>query len=203
LKKLFTFILATILLVSCSHEATEKPKNKLTAVNLEATPFTTTKSGVLPVHEPKKLIPEMISIPNLHVEAPIKAVGLDDEGRMATIPSADTIAWYEYGSTPGQVGNSILAGHRDWKGKLGSFRNIEKLNKGDEVSIRFNDGSVKSFIVISNETYSLKDVPEVVMDLGGEERTTLITCAGRFIKEAGGYQNRVVVVLKSLVGEAP
>lgn len=194
MKKLLLLILATILFVSCSHEAPEKPKNKLTAVHLETT--TTPKSDVLPIHEPKKLVPEMILIPNLHIEAPIQAVGLDNEGRMATIPSPDAIAWYKYGSTPGQVGNSILAGHRDWKGSLGSFRGIERLETGDEVIIRFDNGSAATFKVESNHTYRLNDVPDTVMDLSGESRVTLITCAGPFVKKAGGYQNRVVVVLK-------
>src|SRR5690606_1131997 len=138
-------------------------------------------------------IPVLISIPELHVEAPIQPVGLDSEGRMDTISSSEIVGWYKHGSRPGQPGNSLLAGHRDWKGKAGSFQHIEKLEIGDEVIITFDDESVEILTVTSNDTYALDEVPTSVMDLSGEEHTTLITCTGYFDKKKRGYQSRVVV----------
>nr|WP_272945331.1 class F sortase [Paenibacillus gorillae] len=104
--------------------------------------------------------------------------------------------WYKFGAMPGQEGNAILAGHRDWKGSFGNFRDIEKLDVGDVVTIRFDKGSKKIFNVALNNTYRLDDVPEMVMDLAGDSRVTLITCGGRFDKKFAGYQNTIVIVLK-------
>ncbi|MEC0373327.1 class F sortase [Paenibacillus chibensis] len=199
LRKLLLIVLAIFLLTSCSRNSVEDPK-----INLEpSSPI----ESLLPESAPKTTsvadtdkIPVLISIPALHVEAPVQPVGLDTEGRMATVSSAETVGWYKYGSSPGQPGNSILAGHRDWKGKAGSFQNIEKLKIGDDVVITFDDESIEILTVTSNDTYDLDEVPASVMDLSGEEHTTLITCTGYFDKKKRGYQSRAVVVLKETSG---
>lgn len=141
-------------------------------------------------------IPTKVLIPAINIVAPIEPVGLDSEGRVDTIPNALTVAWYKYGAAPGSQGNAILAGHRDWNGTLGSLRSIEDLKIGEAVTITFKDGSEQSFKVVSNNTYLMDEVPEGVMSLEGESRITMITCSGKFVKEKGGYQNRVVVVLE-------
>lgn len=191
LKHFLLLVLTAILLTSCSHTDAGDP-----TINIVPSAIVETSPSVLPKAPIREKIPILISIPELHVEATVQSVGLDEEGRMATIPSAEAIGWYKYGSIPGRGGNSILAGHRDWKGKSGSFRNIEKLNIGDKAEITFDDGSIEAFTVISNNTYPLDAVPSIVMDLSGEERTTLITCTGHFDKKKRGYQSRAVVVLK-------
>lgn len=137
-----------------------------------------------------------MEISSLDVSAPIQLVGLDNEGRVATIPGAETIAWYRYGAASGAQGNAILAGHRDWKGKLGSFGSIERLNLGEIVIITFADGTEPTFKVVSNNTYLMDEVPESVMELKGEAKVTSIICTGKYDKVKGGYQSRVVVVIK-------
>lgn len=146
--------------------------------------------------EKQNRIPIKISIPTFEIEAPIEPVGLDNEGRVDTIPNALTVGWYKFGPSPGAQGNAILDGHRDWKGELGSLRSIERLKPGEAVIIAYKDGSQQTFNVETNNTYSLDEVPESVMELKGEARVTLITCSGKFVKEKGGYQSRVVVVIK-------
>ncbi len=136
------------------------------------------------------------------MNALILPVGLDREGRMATIPGAKTIAWYAYGAAPGQVGNAILAGHRDWDGVLGSFWGLENLKIGDFVHISLSNGTKITFKVTSDHTYPAQNVPPESMDLTGTERTTLITCVGDFVRDRGGYQSRVVVILQKTDGQS-
>lgn len=140
--------------------------------------------------------PKRIVIPDLNVNALIEPVGLDSAGRVGTIENPAVIAWYKYGAIPGDRGNAILAGHRDGRGKLGSFGNIERLEPDSSIEIEFEDGSRKMFVVQTNDTYLLNKVPEEVMQLNGGQRVTLITCGGKYVKEKGGYQSRVVVILK-------
>lgn len=193
---------AAIILTSCSHRTAELPKIKteepISKISRSVIPPDGGITESSPTAHDLKKIPRSILIPKLHVDAPIEAVGLDAKGRMATVPDARVIGWYKYGSTPGQGGNAILAGHRDWKGSLGSFYNIEKLKTGDSVTIRFEDDSMDIFEVTSNNTYRLGEVPEKVMDLTGDPHVTLITCTDRFDKKVGGYQSRAVVVLREV-----
>ncbi len=140
--------------------------------------------------------PVKIELVDMGITADIQPVGKDNEGRMDTIPSADIVAWYEPGSSPGGPGNSILAGHRVWKGKKGKFEYIKDLVKEDEVIIEYQDGKRESFLVTDTYEFSLDEAPDWIMDLGGEPHTTLITCAGTFQKTIGTSDHRYIVVMK-------
>jgi LPXTG-site transpeptidase (sortase) family protein len=148
---------------------------------------------------PKNVIgkrPVSLEIPSLNVIAPIGEVGLTNSGAMATFPEAKKVAWYKYGAVPGEEGNAILAGHRDWNGKLGSFFYLEKMKKGDLLKISYENGQTQTFVLSSLHIYPKDAVPKEVMSLDGPARVTLITCGGAFKRSKGGYQSRVVGVFK-------
>lgn len=199
---LIFFVLVICVAAGCSNSMPEQKPSVAAVVEVPVLsgpvtlPATADPSPELTEEETAKRIPVKIELPSLDISAQIQPVGLDNEGRVDTIPDALEIGWYKYGATPGAQGNAILVGHRDWQGQLGSFRNIERLNPADTAKIEFEDGSSKSFKVTSNNTYPLDQVPANVMQLKGESRITLITCAGKFIKEKGGYQSRVIVILQ-------
>jgi LPXTG-site transpeptidase (sortase) family protein len=165
------------------------------------------KGNIITIKDPKqtsvslksqdsKKVPKRMQIPILNVDAPIGEVGLSKDGAMDTIPKANIIAWYKPGSVPGQEGNSLLAGHRDWKKKLGSFFYLDKLIPGDKIIISFSDKSSQSFEVVSKNIYNKNNVPPEVMKLDGRERTTLITCYPPFKKDEKQYQNRLIVIIE-------
>lgn len=140
--------------------------------------------------------PKQIEIPTLKVIAPVKEAGLTKSGAMATFNDAKTIAWYKYGAIPGQDGNAILAGHKDYNGKLGTLFYLEKMKKDETIVITYEDGRVETFGLVSNTLYPLDKVPSDVMELNGKQRLTIITCGGKFDREKGGYQSRVVTVFE-------
>jgi LPXTG-site transpeptidase (sortase) family protein len=142
--------------------------------------------------------PVKLEIPSLEVSAPIYGVGLTKNGAMATLDGPTVIAWYKYSSIPGQEGNAILAGHRDWNGALGTLFYLETMKKGDKLIITFEDGHTETFQLESNHLYHQDHIPEHVMDLDGESRVTVITCAGKYIRGNGGYQSRAVAVFKKI-----
>lgn len=207
MKKFFvtiTFVVVSCIAAACSgrndYSGTAKAVPPVVTRTVQEGPALLQEEDRQPVtlteENKQKRIPVRIAIPTFEIDAPIEPVGLDNEGRVDTIPDASTVGWYKLGPSPGAQGNAILDGHRDWKGELGSLRPIERLKPGEAVIIAYEDGSRQTFSVESNNTYSLDGVPESVMELSGEARVTLITCSGRFIKEQGGYQSRVVVVIK-------
>ncbi len=95
---------------------------------------------------------------------------------------ADYAAGWLYGTAqPGQLGNSVFAGHNNWHGEV--FRYLEFGKIGDEFTIYTSDGAAHSYRV--SELYK---VPESGLsrteqlayakytDPTPDERVTLITC---------------------------
>ncbi len=133
--------------------------------------------------------------------SPIVPVGIDSSNQMELEEGIERISWYESSAIPGNSGNAILAGHRDWAGALGSFQYLETVSQGEQVVITYEDKTTRTFEVVSKQVYSFDNIPSYVTDISGEPRVTLITCTGAFDRAEGGYQNRVVVVLKEFGGK--
>ena len=142
-------------------------------------------------------IPVSLTIPFLEIDAPIVGVGITAEGNMDTTQEPYGIAWYQKGASPGGSGNALLAGHNYWNGTSGSFVKLAYLPIGESMQITYEDGSVGYFLVISNETYELDEIPDSVMTLKGETRTTLISCNGKRLS-GGGYSQRTIVLAKAV-----
>lgn len=143
-------------------------------------------------------VPISMTWERLNKSTDLTPVSVDEKQRMDIAPGLQTASWYQYGAIPGNTGNAILAGHRDWKGKIGVFQHLEEMSKDEQITITYQDGTSKKFIAVSKNVYPLNQIPATVMDLSGESRVTLITCTGKFDKKQGGYQKRVVVVLHPL-----
>jgi hypothetical protein len=203
--KKIVLIVCSVLLSSCvpvaSSTTYKTPEWTVSSISKEIIPTNSVWApgiidpSTLTTQQISSSIPVKIKFLNGN-EAPIQPVGLDYEGRVGTISDAKTVGWYKHGPSPGSKGNAILDGHRDWNGEWGSLRFIEHLEIGENVEIEFQDGSSQIFYVFSNDIYSLVEVPSDVMDLSGQSRVTIITCAGKYERGKGGYQSRVVVVLK-------
>lgn len=143
--------------------------------------------------------PTKLEIPSLKESAQIKEVGLTHNGAMETVRGAKTVGWYKFGAIPGENGNALLAGHRDWYREMGTFFKLDKMKEGDELIISFDDESTQTFQLVSNTMYPLDAVPEEIMAVEGESRVTLITCGGIFNKNTGTYDSRVVAVFKKIL----
>jgi LPXTG-site transpeptidase (sortase) family protein len=134
-----------------------------------------------------------IQIPSIGVNGPLVAVGLDASGQMITPTNARDIAWYDTGSFPGPTHNAILAGHRNWNGRQGTFANLESVKPGDLVKVGMG-GMVFTFKVDWVRLYDPRNAP--VKELLGDtavDSVTLVTCGGEFNPRIGHYDHRVVV----------
>ncbi|PEF61131.1 class F sortase [Bacillus cereus] len=126
----------------------------------------------------------------------ILPVGLDSTGRMRVEDDLEVISWYKQSAIPGNQGNALLAGHRDWKGKLGPFQYLENIQKGERILIQYENKEVRTFQVVEKQVYHVEKLPAFVMNIQEGSRVTLLTCTGQFIQKKGGYQERVVVILQ-------
>jgi LPXTG-site transpeptidase (sortase) family protein len=140
-------------------------------------------------------IPTRILIPALGIDASIETVGQDENGLMAAPSRVETVAWYSVGSQPGESGNAVMAGHLDdYRGRPAVFWELDKLQPGDEVIVRFRDGDEVYFEVMSVEEYDADAAPmERIFGVDFERDLNLITCAGAWDAQNKLYEHRVVV----------
>ena len=151
-------------------------------------------SGVLPpvAHG---AMPERLVVPSIGVDAPVLVLGLDEEGAMTSPEGPDPVGWYTFSPTPGQAGNTVFSGHRDWRtGVTGVFWRLGELVPGDRLSVTLADGNEVTYEVVLSVLLGPDDmtVGEIVGQTR-EEIITLITCEGVFDPETHDYDRRRVV----------
>ncbi len=138
--------------------------------------------------------PAWIRIDSLGIQAPIIAVGLDQNGAMAVPQLAGQVAWYQLGPRPGAAGNAVLAGHVNWYGKSGAFAELNQIAPGDIVRVSDSGGHIYSYMVREKLVYEAADAPvNQVFGQTADAMLTLITCGGPYDATRGVYHDRIVV----------
>lgn len=181
-------------------EATFPPSETDAAVTPEATvtpapgASDTPDPGPSPTPEPGKK-PVSISFVDYGVNVAIVPIGVNADGYMEDVPSAEIAGWLETGACPNETGNCIIGGHIRYHGKIGLFSVLrDKLKVGDRITVKMEDGSYAFYTVVSINEYPYDQVPLSVMAQTGTRRLTLITCKGDYDYIIHTSRTRVVVV---------
>ncbi|MET7699757.1 class F sortase [Streptomyces sp. NPDC005485] len=149
-------------------------------------------------HKPSALPPsppDRIRIPSIHVNAPLMGLGLTPQGSLDVPPAAkkNLAGWYEAGTTPGETGTAIVAGHVDNAEGPAVFYDLGALKKGSTIEVERRDGGTVRFSVDAVEVYDARNFPdEKVYGAAHRPELRVITCGGGYSK-ATGYQGNVVV----------
>ena len=140
-------------------------------------------------------LPVRLAIPKISVDASIESLGLNSAGVMDTPDGPRTVAWFNLGPSPGEIGNAVITGHFGWKDGIPSiFDDLHKLKKGDAISVKNADGKSVHFVVRELRTYDADaDASVVFSGNGGAAHLNLITCQGLWNKEKKSYSERLVV----------
>jgi LPXTG-site transpeptidase (sortase) family protein len=160
-----------------------------------------------PLNEVYRMIIEKIG-----VDAPVAPYGLDEQA-VPLVPqgpdAAQVVAWYDFSAKPGTGSNAVFAGHVTWNGDA-VFRNLNKLEEGDTIKLRDNQGAEVVYRVKSNVLVDPNDPESVkVMYPTDKDEATIITCGGEYFETndpiAGGdYTGRVIIKAELVdVTEAP
>lgn len=139
--------------------------------------------------------PTRIRIPAIHVNAPLMGLALTKSGSLDVPPAGrkNLAGWYEAGTTPGETGTAIVAGHVDNIEGPAVFYDLGALKRGATVEVDRRDGGVAVFTVDAVEVYQARNFPdEKVYGAAGRPELRVITCGGTYSK-ATGYQANVVV----------
>ncbi len=112
--------------------------------------------------------PTRLVIPRLGLDTSVKDVTV----KLGSWQVADYAAGHNLGTAnPGEVGNMVLAGHRDIRGSV--FLRLPDLQKGDNFTVYSNAGA---FRYVVTEIFEVAPTDISVMNPTSEASATLITC---------------------------
>lgn len=188
-------------------QATASPEAKATATFVSEVlppmlgggpePTTTATPGAgatpAPAVSPEALLPNRLRIPVMFLDSAVHEVTVN-MGEWEVSPM--DVGHHEGTGNPGEVGNVVLAGHRDINSAL--FRELDRLQPGDEVFVSNELGEYRYMV---EESLVVSPDYVQVMDPTDDKRLTLITCT-----PIGLATQRLVVIAKldeSSVAQAP
>jgi sortase A len=138
---------------------------------------------------PQSALPTRVTITSINLDSPIQQMGLDKLGRMDVPNNHKNIGWYKNGTVPGEKGSAVLAAH-----VYAAFRNLNKVQIGDEVLITDNNGNKLKFIIKKKSLFDLSKMsPDQLFNDSSGKLLKLITCAGKKTGDERGYDKRLVL----------
>lgn len=149
-----------------------------------------------PPTQPTPAVPVRVEVPRLRIAAPVQLSGVAADGAMALPSDARRVGWYRFGPWPGSgEGSVVLAAHVDstTQGR-GAFYRLREVRRGDVVRVALDGGRTAAYEVVALQRLAKRSLPlDELFRRDGPEVLTLITCGGRYLRDAGGYQDNVVV----------
>lgn len=153
-------------------------------------PALTVSGDILP-----KSNPLTITIPKLNLSAPFEdPLGVDASREIEVPDGYDTVGYYKYGPTPGELGPAVVLGHVDSVDGPAVFYSLGQLEEGDEIEIEREDGTTAVFEVTNMERHLQSGFPtEQVYGNIDHAGLRLITCSGTFDKGIQRYSHNLIV----------
>lgn len=138
--------------------------------------------------------PLTVSIPEIGVRSSLVRLGLDAGGAMEVPQDPALAGWYTRGAAPGALGPAVIAGHVTWDGEPSVFHRLGRLRRGDEVTVRREDGRTAVFSVTEVSQFSKSRFPSrAVYGAIDHAGLRLITCGGTYDAARNRYLDNVVV----------
>ncbi|MEG9298348.1 class F sortase [Mangrovibacillus sp. Mu-81] len=140
------------------------------------------------------IVPATLEIPAIDLKADVEAVGLKKNREMAVTESFEKTGWYENGYKPGEPGSAVIGGHVDSRNGPAIFYNLNKLSKGDELTVTSKAGESRTFVVTGKKEYPWDDAPlKSIFGYSHSSTLNLVTCTGDFDRSSRNYSKRLVV----------
>ncbi|MDQ1483487.1 MAG: hypothetical protein QOF35_1563 [Actinomycetota bacterium] len=138
--------------------------------------------------------PVAIEIPSIGVRTGrFVDLGRAGDGSLQVPKDFSAVGWYAQGSSPGQLGSAVLAGHVDGRNGPAIFYRLGALRPGAAVRVGRKDGSTATFSVDRIQRFSKDRFPtELVYGSTSRAELRLITCGGSFDRTSGHYVDNVV-----------
>ena len=140
-------------------------------------------------------------LPSAQIRASLVAVGLTYRRALGAPDNPHVIGWWEGGPAPGEIGNVLLAGHRDFTDNDGNIGIgvcwlLPKTKPGDFLIIRDNEAREHHVYTVTEAVAVRWNDPSGVEYLRRSETpiATLVTCEGSFDDDSNNYSHRRIIV---------
>jgi LPXTG-site transpeptidase (sortase) family protein len=147
-------------------------------------------------HTPEPHQPVRIVIPDITMDQPLLAVGLDEEA-VPIVPKHDA-GWFKFSAQPGAGENIVLWGHalrfKDSPQIPAPFGQLQKLRPGAQI-VLYDDADTAHSYTVTQQVWATPDQTSYILPQG-EERLTLISCIGDKIVTSRGVDmtHRLVTI---------
>lgn len=140
------------------------------------------------------ILPARLVISSIGVDAPVEAVGLDDQGRMQVPESGSRVGWYQRSAIPGEGGTAVLTSHVDTAAQgPGALFELVRAEIGDEIQIIDGSGDTTTWTIVAITQQHKDALPSATLyDATGGPRIAVVTCAGRFDPVARAYEDNLI-----------
>jgi hypothetical protein len=141
--------------------------------------------------------PGRLTIASTEISMPIVATGVASDGQMELPEDPREIGWYRFGALPGDPrGSAVLGGHVDSvRFGIGPLAKLASVEEGARITVTAADGERLAYTVTSVERITKAALPvDRLFDPDVDHRLVVITCGGRYLPDAGGYEDNIVVI---------
>lgn len=139
------------------------------------------------------VVPVRLRIPALNLDTNVEQVGVRN-GLMDVPSNVWNAGWLNSSPRPGDIGNAVLAGHKDSTQRGAIFYDLYKLNVGDKIYVSDEGGYELIFEVTDKQTYLTQDAPlNRIFGPTADRQLNLITCEGNFLPNQLTYDKRLIV----------
>lgn len=158
-------------------------------------------NGVVVSSRPEDRTRWELIVPSASLRSAIVRVGRTPSGSMGAPDNPYVIGWLDSSAAPGEAGNTLLAGHRDFQDISGNVGTgvcweLVSTKPGDHVLVRDSQQGIY-YVYTVTETATVdptdRDAAHYLWDTE-EPVITLITCTGSFNADTNQYSHRLVVV---------
>jgi LPXTG-site transpeptidase (sortase) family protein len=161
------------------------------------TPVATASEARPAASDTPRFIPERIELPG---DASAAIVPVATVGRELVVPEdPGRVGWWDGSSYVGDpYGSTVIAGHVDTVDRgLGFFYRLWNIKVGERVVLKAG-GLRQAYKITDLRQVARTDLvdDQEVFDIGGPPRLVLITCAGDFRADRGGYSRNLIVVAR-------
>lgn len=158
-------------------------------------------NGIVPSSGPRHATSWELLLPTARIRADIVSLGRTPSGALGAPDNPFVVGWFHLSANPGEVGNTILAGHRDYEDIDGNIGvgvcwELDRVQVGDQMVIRDAEQSIAWVYEVTESTVVDPSDPASLRYLthSTEPIITLITCTGSFDSKTHNYSHRLVVV---------
>ena len=137
--------------------------------------------------------PTRLRVAAIGVDTALETLKLGPDGELQPPQTNERAGWYAAGTSPGDLGPAVLAGHVDSKQGPAVFYRLREIVAGDKIEVTRGHRTV-TFKVTSTAWYPKRAFPtEEVYGPTPDRQLRLITCGGVFDRSLRSYRDNLVV----------